>query len=94
MKFDIDKNKYNIGSLMKRLGYSPHPKNSSFVKRLNLGNFPRFHAYITEMDLKYNVALHLDQKGTCYEGQTAHSGDYDSDVLDKEKERIISLLNV
>lgn len=77
---------------MKKLGYSPHPKNESFVRRLKSNNFPRFHVYIDDKKENYEFSLHLDQKGVCYERQTAHSGDYDSKVLDAEKERIINIL--
>lgn len=94
MKFNIEKNKYNIHNLMKRLGYSPHPKNESFVKRLSGDKFPRFHIYVTDMENQYQISMHLDQKGACYEGHTAHSGDYDSSVLDKEKERLVALLKI
>lgn len=92
MKFDIEKSKYNIHTLMKRLGYSPHPKNGSFVRRLGRDNFPRFHVYIKDRAESHELALHLDQKGACYEGHTAHSGDYDSEVLEAEKQRITNLL--
>ena len=32
--------------------------------------------------------LHLDQKQASYEGSTAHSGDYDSDLVRQEAQRI------
>lgn len=77
---------------MKRFGYSPHPKNESFVRRLSHDKFPRFHAYIQDRNDQHEISLHLDQKGACYEGHTAHSGDYDGEILEVEKARITNLL--
>jgi len=34
--------------------------------------------------------LHIDQKQASYEGATAHSGDYDSDLVKQEGQRIYS----
>ena len=93
MKFEIEKSKYNIHSLMKRLGYSPHPKNESFVRRLGADKFPRFHVYFKDLPDKFEIAIHLDQKGACHTGQTAHSGDYDGQNLQEEKLRIKNLLD-
>jgi len=40
----------------------------------------------------YTFKLHLDQKNVSYEGQTAHSGDYDDDLVKGEAKRIINLI--
>lgn len=55
--------------------------------------FPRFHLYVNEVDDKVIFNLHLDQKKSVYEGQTAHSADYDDPVVTTEYQRIISSLN-
>ena len=93
MKFFLE-TKENTLNTMRHLGYHPHPKNESFIRRLGSNQFPRFHIYLKEVGSGLEVALHLDQKGVCYHGQTAHSGDYENNqALDQEKERIINFLN-
>ena len=91
MKFLVDNNKYNILALTRLLGYHPH-KNQSFSRRLNSGQFPRFHIYLSQVVKGWEFSLHLDQKGACYQDQVAHSGDYDGPILEEEKIRIINLL--
>ncbi|MBT6690770.1 hypothetical protein HOB10_00345 [Candidatus Parcubacteria bacterium] len=93
MKFVLENIKVNHLNLMRRLGYHPHKRNQSFARRLSSNEFPRFHVYLKEKPSGLEFSLHLDQKGACYEGHTAHSGDYDTEVLDQEKQRIISLIN-
>jgi len=93
MKFLIEQLKTNHLNMMRRLGYHPHRHNQSFARRLSSNEFPRFHVYLKDSKAGLEFSLHLDQKGACYEGQTAHSGDYDTEVLEQEKRRIISLLN-
>jgi len=34
------------------------------------------------------INLHLDQKAPCYQGSSAHAGEYEGEILEKEKERI------
>ncbi len=55
--------------------------------------FPRFHLYVVENDQQFIFNLHLDQKKAVYEGQTAHSADYDEPTVKEEFQRIVSLLN-
>ncbi|PLX25574.1 hypothetical protein C0580_02180 [Candidatus Parcubacteria bacterium] len=94
MKFVFPKIVENKLTTMRRLGYHPHPKNESFIRRLGSNQFPRFHIYTKDTDQGMEAALHLDQKGVCYHGQTAHSGDYeDNQALDQEKQRIINFLS-
>ena len=92
MKFLINNNKYNILSLIRQIGYHPHKNNQSFSRRLERGDFPRLHLYIKAIEDAWEFSLHLDQKGACYDGQTAHSGDYDGEILEAEKNRISNLL--
>lgn len=65
---------------------------TSYAKRIHRDFYPRFHVYIQiENDaIVYN--LHLDQKRPIYEGVTAHSGEYDGDVVEREGERIKAYL--
>ena len=94
MKFVLPIKNQNALTIMRHLGYHPHPKNKSFIRRIGANLFPRFHVYINDNPSGLEIKMHLDQKGVCYTGQTAHSGDYeDNQALDQEKERIINFLN-
>jgi len=77
---------------MRRAGY--HPKKGerqSFVRRLTVSDYPRFHIYLkTEKD-KAIINLHLDQKKPIYKGSPAHAGEYNSTVVKQEAERIKGL---
>ena len=92
MKFILNQNTENHLQLMRRLGYHPHSRGQSFARRLGRSEFPRFHAYLKSLPAGLEISLHLDQKGACYEQQTAHSGDYDGDLLVTEKQRLLNLL--
>ena len=94
MKFLINNNKYNILTLTRRIGYHPHRNNKSFSRRLDRDDFPRFHIYPKELAKGIEFSLHLDQKGTCHQGQNAHSGDYNGAILETEKDRILKQLEI
>lgn len=94
MKFLVPKDKYNILNLTRKIGYSPHRNQKSYYKRLGREDFPRFHIYIKEQSSAWEFSLHLDQKRPSYQGHTAHSGDYQGEVLEEEKKRIINLLKI
>lgn len=79
--------------MMRRTGYhfqqEAHEKSELvFIRALRRGNYPRFHIYlkIEGNDLIFN--LHLDQKQPSYKGTTAHSGEYNGELVEKEAERI------
>ena len=93
MKFFVKKNKENEVVIMRHLGYHSHRQGASFARRLTANEFPRLHVYLKDSGDDWELSLHLDQKGACYPGSRAHSGDYDGDVLSAEKERIINFLN-
>jgi hypothetical protein len=82
---------------IKRCGYAQikdsRTGQTSFVRRLGGYFYPRFHVYLEEDNggqLFYTI--HLDQKKPSYQGTTAHSGEYDSEVVKQEVERIKGLL--
>jgi len=85
----------NPDFLIKRCGYGlvsdPRAQEVSYSRRLGGGIYPRFHLYINSRD-PLILNLHLDQKQASYEGQTAHSGDYDSDLVKQEAQRIYDLI--
>lgn len=92
MKFKIKNTTgYNSNKLMKYLGYTPF--HDSYVRRLGVGFYPRFHIHLGGDDYDIVINLHLDQKKASYKGCVAHSGEYEnSEILNNEKERILSLL--
>ena len=75
---------YNI--LMDRAGGI-----KSFVRRLDRDLYPRYHLYLEEKKDEWVLNLHLDQRASVYVGVTAHSGEYDGDVVEREAERIKGL---
>ena len=85
----------NIYTLMRKVGYHFHGENKekseyNFVRPSR--SYPRFHLYlkIGEGNLIFN--LHLDQRRPIYKGTTAHSGEYDGEVVEKEVKRIKQIL--
>ena len=93
MKFKV-LGKFNILNLMRKLGYHPLQNGKSYSRRIQSREFPRFHIYLKEKDNNLEFSIHLDQKANCYQGQTAHSGDYEGSVLEGEKERINKIINI
>lgn len=92
MKFKIAPQPVNTLNLMRQLGYRLHFDNNSYVRRLGRQDYPHFHVYLRESPRHLELSLHLDQKGACYQGQTAHSGEYEGEQLVKERDRMIQLL--
>lgn len=86
----------NAYNLMRQAGYHPHETErekdgeSSFARRLSSADYPRFHAYVSRGTSEQEVVinLHLDQKKPIYKGVSAHSGEYDGELVEKEAERI------
>lgn len=80
-------------NLLRKAGYSifrdPNTRQTSYTRRLGTGFYPRFHIYVNrEQNNEIELNLHLDQKRASYNNQTAHSGEYDSDLVKQEAERI------
>lgn len=92
MKIPIQKSelKANVNAFMRSAGYLPH--HESYVRPLSATGYPRFHIYIDDLGEKYSFNLHLDQKRPSYGEETAHSGDYDGPVVEKEADRITDFL--
>jgi len=95
MKFSIQKEE-NITSLIRKLGYVPGTTTNnefSCLRYLSRGDYPRFHLYIRQEKDKFFFNLHLDQKKPSYKGSSAHAGEYDGELVEKEKERILKSLS-
>ena len=91
MVFQIYNKGYNLSDLRRRARYGPlgytQEKELNCVRSIS-GDYPRFHVYLKENDGVLVFALHLDQKKPSYEGTTAHGGDYESEVVRAEADRI------
>lgn len=94
MKFLILKLNIADRNFLRQCGYveiaNPHKNNEiSYARSLDPGRFyPRFHAYL-EIDSKgTKINLHLDAKKPSYEGVSAHSGEYDGEIIENEVARI------
>ena len=92
MKFSLPKEiiRPNIREALRRLGYfGLLMKEVSYVRRLSRSqHYPRFHLYLEEKQDLIIFNLHLDQKFTSYEGASAHSGEYDGEIVETEATRI------
>jgi len=91
MTFRLYNKNYGLPHLMRRLGYKPIGTSDrgelNCVRPLG-GDYPRFHVYLKEEGGALTFNIHLDQKRPSYEGSHAHSGDYDSEIVRGEVERI------
>lgn len=90
MKLAVNKNNLNstVTYILQRAGYKyiidRNTGQESFARVLGNTGYPRFHLYLEEKGDSIVLNLHLDQKKPLYKGQKAHSGEYDSEVVDEE----------
>lgn len=84
-------------NIMRRAGYAFQRREGaemSFIMEMARGGYPRFHAYVHMEGMKLVINLHLDHKKETYGDATRHHGEYeDSPTVQKEKERILSLIS-
>jgi len=97
MQIKISKNDVSDAEhFIRRCGYGRvsdrRSGQTSYAKRLHRDLYPRFHVYIKEEKDGWILNLHLDQRAPIYAGVTAHSGEYEGEVVEKEAERIKSFL--
>ena len=92
MTFSITKPNETAVTLARKIGYTPSGVNDeneySLVRPVGGGRkgYPRFHIYVKKEEDRgvFNINLHLDQKQPSYGDNTAHSGEYEGDIIDKE----------
>jgi len=89
--------KENIYNLMRKAGYyflrrDEHKEELVFARPAK--GYPRFHLFLKIEDENLIFNLHLDQKRPIYEGAPAHAGEYDSEVVLKEAERIKQIFKI
>jgi hypothetical protein len=96
MKIVLENIKDNPVNSMRRAGYTfqyEEGRETSFIRPLASGGYPRFHAYVSLKDVDLMISLHLDQKKETYGNATRHHGEYDdSGAVKQEAERIKSLI--
>ncbi len=98
MKFRIPLEKMRIQptQVIRKIGYfrifDSITKHESFIRKLTTERYPRFHLYLKEESGSLVFDLHLDQRATRYQGQTAHNADYESDQVKQELTRIYTLV--
>lgn len=82
----------NPDQVLRKAGYGQlrdrRSGQTSYVRRLGSGFYPRFHVYINNNVIN----LHLDQKQASYQGTSAHSGEYDGETVEREGERIKAVM--
>jgi len=97
MKITIENPNTHSRNMLRRAGYAVienREKEISYVRRIQGYDYPRFHIYVNkeESGELIEMTLHLDEKKPSYEGSTAHSGQYDGDIVKEEYERIVNAI--
>lgn len=85
----------HIENLMKMaqyhfMGFASNDGKMNFIHPLGGDNYPRFHIYLRydKKNKEMSIDLHLDQKKPIYQGATAHQGEYEGEIIEKEAARI------
>lgn len=95
MKILIENPYTHSRNLLRRAGYALHQGRDgeiSYVRRLSGGgDYPRFHVYVNreEPGKLIEITLHLDEKKPSYEGFAAHSGEYEGEIVEQERNRLL-----
>lgn len=101
MKFELKNFNGNLADKMRSAGYHYDGQDLKtgelrFYRSLSSGLYPRFHIYgiLNKASKSLSLSLHLDQKAPVYQGSTAHGGDYEGPVLEKEAGNLRSSLGL
>lgn len=97
MKIIIEDCPNSLATVLRKIGYSfkrldQGAKEISAVRALARGGFPRFHIYAKMEGNKLYLNLHIDQKRPSYKGWRAHSGEHKGETIEKEVQRIKTML--
>lgn len=89
--------RFNPEYMLRRCGYGKMVgRNTGQISYMRMINgrtlYPRFHAYIEEFEGGFQVNLHLDQKQPSYQGTSAHGGEYEGEVVEREGARIMAMI--
>ena len=87
--------KENPQNLMRALGYSFQKENGdrgeiAFTRPAR--GYPRFHLFLKIIGENLAFNIHLDQKKPSYGKFTAHSGEYNTEIIENEVQRIKQIL--
>jgi len=85
----------NARNIMRRLGYGEQRTRAgqiSYVRRVAQDRFPRYHAYVEDIHGGIQVNLHVDQKEASYEGTSAHAGEYEGTLVEREVARLSTMI--
>lgn len=85
----------NARNILRRLGYGEQRTRAgqiSYTRRVSGERFPRYHAYVEDQNGGLQVNLHVDQKEASYEGTSAHAGEYEGPVVEREMSRIAGFI--
>lgn len=91
MQLKFKKPQTNIIDLIRSCGYSyrgTKDGETSFIKRVGYDEYPHYHIYVKIEGDEIILNMHLDQKKSSYQGASAHSGEYEGELVAKEMERI------
>ena len=93
MRFNITLTKDNLPTALRRAGYKPEGQDErteelSFIKSITGAQYPHFHIYCKTNEDSASCNLHLDQKRPSYRGASAHSGEYNGELVESEAKRI------
>jgi len=91
MKFEIDGElQYTWPRILQTAGYHEH--SGAYVKRLSRDYYPRWHVHLLEERDNYLLFnLHLDQRPGVHQGATAHAGEYEGELVETERARLIDI---
>ena len=92
MKIRLENFNKNIQNFIRDCGYQPISRTEkgelNCVRSLVGRDYPRFHCYIKQEGKDLVINLHLDQKKPSYAGASAHSGEYEGEIVEEEAMRI------
>lgn len=98
MKITLPNFTKNPAAFMRACGYAFEKQaggEQAFVRRISGYDYPKFHAYLRTEQMAHSksltITIHIDQKKPSYGSHTAHSGEYDSELVVAEIERIKKL---
>lgn len=98
MKLTVSRNKLtqSAKSFLQSSGYAHiydrKTRKDSYAIRLGRDHYPRLHMYVLEDPDNIIFNLHLDQKKPSYQGQTAHSAEYDAPQVKQEINRLKDII--
>ena len=85
----------NLIILMRKIGYyfqGENEEKSELSFTCPSRGYPRFHLFLRKENNNLAFNIHLDQKKPSYGKFTAHSGEYNGEIIENEVQRIKQIL--